>query len=140
MENILIIKTNASGDVLRTTVLLHILKGNIYWITASYNIPLFPDHFPGLTLIRFENIPAELFELQFDIIINLEEDLRLAQMVSTIQTNKIIGVYLNNDKLDYSPESAEWFDMSLISKLSVSGADALKEIIITVFRKYFSEC
>jgi len=32
MQNILIIKTGAAGDVVRTTSLLNILKGNIYWI------------------------------------------------------------------------------------------------------------
>jgi len=127
MENILIIKTNASGDVLRTTVLLHVLKGNIFWITAGYNIPLFPDRYPNLTLVPLESIPSELFDLNFDLIINLEEDVRLAQMVSPIKANKTIGVFWKNDKLDYTPESAEWFNMSLISHFPTSHSDELKK-------------
>jgi len=126
MDNILIIKTNASGDVLRTTVLLHVLEGNIFWITAGYNIPLFPDEYFNLTLIPFENIPADLFALRFDLIINLEEDPTLAKKVSAMQANKLIGVFWNNGMLDYSEDSAGWFDMSLISKLPASDADKLK--------------
>ena len=41
MKN-LIIKLGALGDVLRTTPLLHILQGDIYWITKKEAIPLLP--------------------------------------------------------------------------------------------------
>jgi len=146
MQNILIIKTKASGDVLRTTVLLHVLKGNIFWITDGYNIPLFPDHYPDLTLIPVESIPDEIFRLHFDIIINLEEDTDLAKKVSLFQTKKIIGVCWNNGLLDYSGDSAELYNMSLISKLPASEANNLKrknsfsyqEIICRMAGKAFS--
>jgi heptosyltransferase-2 len=146
MQNILIVKANASGDVLRTTVLLHVLEGNIFWITARYNIPLFPDHYPNLVLIPVEDIPAEILRLRFDIIINLEEDLMIAKYISRIQTKKMVGVWWNKGTLDYSDDSAELFDMSLISKLPVSKADELKskncysyqEIICRVAGKTFS--
>ncbi|MBC7826240.1 MAG: glycosyltransferase family 9 protein [Chitinophagaceae bacterium] len=127
MQNILIVKTNASGDVLRTTVLLHVLKGNIFWITAAYNIPLFPNQYPNLTLIPLENISAEIFNLQFDLIINLEEDIDLAKRVSVIQTKKLVGVCWNNGTLDYSSDAVELFDMSLISKLPALQATDLKK-------------
>jgi heptosyltransferase-2 len=126
MENTLIIKTNATGDVLRTTVLLHVLPGNIFWITAAYNIPLFPENFPNLKLIPVENIPVEIFNLTFDTIINLEEDVQLAKLLTSIRTTKTIGVCWKNERMDYSPDSAEWFDMSLISKLPANVADDLK--------------
>jgi ADP-heptose:LPS heptosyltransferase len=32
--NVLILKLNATGDVVRTTTLLHRLQGDITWITA----------------------------------------------------------------------------------------------------------
>ncbi len=38
----LIIKTGASGDVVRTTSLLPALEGEVFWLTAAYNLPLFP--------------------------------------------------------------------------------------------------
>ena len=36
----LIIKRGATGDVVRTTTLLHILSGEIYWITDENNSTL----------------------------------------------------------------------------------------------------
>lgn len=146
MENILIIKTNATGDVLRTTVLLHILKGKIFWITAAYNIPIFPDNQPDLILVPAEDIHADILNLKFDLVINLEEDIQLAQLVNRIDSKKKIGVYWNNGKLDYSDDSAEWFDMSLISRFSASQADELKiknkfsyqDIICRMIGKKFS--
>ena len=145
-RNILIIKVNASGDVLRTTVLLHMLEGNIYWITAGYNIPLFPDQYRNLTIIPVESIPAEMFSLKFDIVINLEEDACLAQTLSLILADRVIGIYLNNGIIDYSADSKELFDMSLVSKLSRYDANELKrknkssyqEIICRMVGKTFS--
>ena len=146
MEKILIIKLNASGDVLRTTVLLHVLKGKIFWITAGYNVPLFPEDYPDLTVIPLESITSEIFSINFDLVINLEEDAILAQTVNTIQTKKLIGIYWREGHLQYSADSAELFDMSLISKLSISEANNLKrqntrsyqEIICGMVAKPFS--
>jgi heptosyltransferase-2 len=126
MKNFLIIKINAAGDVLRTSVLLHVLQGQVCWITAAYNIPLFPDKYPGLTLIPVENIPPELFTTTFDTVINLEEDAQLARLISTVSCRKTIGVLWKNGKLEYSSDAAEWLDMSLISKLPRGQADELK--------------
>ena len=127
MKNILVIKTNASGDVVRTTVLLRILTGRIFWITAAYNIPLFPDNYPDLVLIPAENIPTEILAMNFDMVMNLEEDAHLARLVMTVGAKKTIGILWREGKLDYTRDSAEWFDMSLISKLSLSEADDLKK-------------
>jgi heptosyltransferase-2 len=147
MNNILIIKTDATGDVLRTSVLLHVLKGNVYWITAAYNIPLFPDDVPHLSLIPSERIPSELLAKDFDLVINLEEDIELARQISKVNAKKTVGVYYNDGKLDYSTNSAEWFDMSLVSKFPSSYADELKkknrcsyqEIIYRILGKNFND-
>ena len=127
MKNILVIKTNASGDVVRTTVLLRILTGRIFWITAAYNIPLFPDNYPDLVLIPSENIPSEILSMNFDLVINLEEDAHLAKLVMMVVAKKSIGILWRDGKLDYTQDSAEWFDMSLISKLPLVEADDLKK-------------
>jgi heptosyltransferase-2 len=147
VNNILIIKTNATGDVLRTSVLLHVLKGNVYWITAAYNIPLFPDDVPQLSLISLERIPSELLAKDFDLVINLEEDIELARQISNTNAKKTVGVFYNDGKLDYSSDSAEWFDMSLVSKFPPSFADDLKkknlssyqEIIYRMLGKNFKD-
>lgn len=126
MQNVLIIKTGAAGDVVRTTVLLHFLKGRVYWITRRNNIPIFPDELRQLILIPVENIPDELSQIDFDLIINLEESLSLAQMAARLKTKERIGVYWHNDMLKYSEGAARWFDMSLISRFGKARADELK--------------
>ena len=40
---ILIVKLNATGDVVRTSTLLHKLTGEITWVTAKNNVSLFDD-------------------------------------------------------------------------------------------------
>ena len=127
MKNILIIKTNASGDVLRTTVLLHFLEGNIFWVTSHYNFALFPAEHPNLTLVPVEAIPQEISTIAFDIVINLEEDLSLAKWVDeNIKAEKITGIFHDRGIVNYSCDSSEWFDMSLASKLSRVEANRLK--------------
>lgn len=146
MKNILIIKTNASGDVLRTTVLLHFLKGHIFWLTANYNIPLFPDGYPNLTLMAVEQEREKLQSVTFDLVINLEEDRDLAIWVNTLQARKLIGVFFENGRIQYTPDSAKWFDMSLIGNFSLAEANEAKfknqlsyqEIICNMIGEAFS--
>lgn len=126
MENILIIKTNASGDVLRTTVLLHFLQGHVFWLTASYNIPLFPDAYPNLTIVSLEKDRDKLLSLTFDYVINLEEDRDLAVWASRLQSRKLIGAFYKEGKILYTADSAKWFNMSLISKFSRQEANEQK--------------
>ena len=130
MQNILIIKTGAAGDVVRTTVLLHVLSGNIFWLTSLQNISLFPDDILNLKLFAAENLPADIYEQEFDLVINLEENIQIAQIVTKLRFKKLIGIYWDkvNEKLAYTPECADWFDMSLISRLGKQRADELKKM------------
>lgn len=127
MQNILIVKTAATGDVVRTTVLLHVLKGNIYWITDFQNTVLFPDDIANLTLISSHDIPNEIYNIEFDLIINLEESIKMARLVSNFKFKRLSGVYWDGKMLEYSPDSTSWFDMSLISKLGKQSANELKK-------------
>jgi len=128
MQNILIIKTGAAGDVVRTTSLLNILKGNIYWIVDPKNKLIFPDDFPGLHVLTpsdFEN--SHLRDIDFDLVLSLEEEVECAQLASSVSAKKLIGVNFNHDGLTYSSESSGWYDMSLISKKGNAVANALKK-------------
>src|SRR4051812_9362830 len=114
MLNTLIIKTEASGDVVRSSVLIDALEGNIFWLTSEYNLPLFPDDHPKLKLVAAINkIPTELFDIPFDLIINLEESITIARLLPSFKAQKIIGVYAEGNNLEYTSEGSEWFDMSL---------------------------
>ena len=124
--NNLIVKIGAIGDVVRTTILYRILKGKIWWLTSKEAGELLPESKKWYVVSLEEK--EKLKNLNFDLIINLEEDLEIAKFVSLLNYKKLIGVFWNENKnkLDYTPSSAQWFDMSLISKFSKKKADKLK--------------
>jgi len=76
--NILIIKTGALGDVVRTSFIAQALKDkyeskktNIFWITDKKAIPLFINNPYIYKVIKEENKKI-LSDLYFDIVINLK--------------------------------------------------------------------
>jgi heptosyltransferase II len=123
---ILILKLNATGDVVRTTPLLRSLQGEITWITARNNLPLLERLAPNLQSICWED--RELVrDADFDLVINLEDETELASFVKTTRYHQIFGAYLNgSDTLGYTEDARSWFDMSLISVYGRKNADALK--------------
>ncbi|MBW7888309.1 MAG: glycosyltransferase family 9 protein [Bacteroidetes bacterium] len=126
MEKILIIKLGASGDVVRTTTLLHILNGEIHWLTGDMNAMLLQ----GIPKIKKIITPSELAETSFgeyDLVINLEDDVESSMLLSGIKTKEIFGAYLGKDqKVHYTESSKEWFDLSLISTHGIKKANQLK--------------
>jgi len=133
---ILIIKTGALGDVLRSNFMAPALKHKyrldypeIYLITSEKAKPLFLNNPYVDNIISVENKMNinKLRELSFDLIINLEEDRENCQFVSSLRTKKLIGVFLNKSgEIDYTPEAEYWFNMSMISKFKKKKADILK--------------
>lgn len=122
----LIIKYGASGDVVRTTTLLNVLKGDIDWITAPVNVQLLN----GLSQIsqvftdgNFETIKNN----KYDLVINLEDSFEAAELVSNIKFKNLFGAYLNKSgKIEYTENSKAWFDLSLISKYGIEKANIFK--------------
>ncbi|HEY6506207.1 MAG TPA: hypothetical protein VIZ28_19660 [Chitinophagaceae bacterium] len=128
MENILIIKTGAAGDVVRTTSLLNVLQGNIYWVTSAHCRPLLPEDMPNLVSLTLEEAFHSLQHIVFDLVISLEEDEHCARLAGEIQTSELAGVYLANGKVNYTDNSSYWFDMSRVSKFGLEKANHLKTI------------
>jgi heptosyltransferase-2 len=126
MKKILIVKIGALGDVVRTTPILRVLKGNIFWITSKEAFEILPK-IKSLKILNPEKIDT-LRNLDFDLILNLEEDENLAKNLIELKTKKLIGVYFDfkKNKLSYTKESRKWYDMSLISKYGKEKADLLK--------------
>jgi len=126
MKKILICKIGALGDVVRTTPILRVLNGEIFWLTSKVGKEILPKikKLKIFTLNEFKKIK----NLSFDLILNLEEDENLVKEISALKTKKIIGVYFDfkNNKISYTKESGEWYDMSLISKYSKEKANLLK--------------
>jgi lipopolysaccharide heptosyltransferase II len=124
--NILIAKLGATGDVVRTTPLLKRLGGHATWLTTSKNAELLTDLNHSLRCIAWEQRNAVL-DAQYDLIINLEDTLEVAQFVHSLQSKQFFGAYLDSrNGLSYTDDSRQWFDLSLISTYGKQKADALK--------------
>lgn len=122
----LIIKRGATGDVVRTTSLLHKLEGDIYWVTDENNSILLETLKEVKQCIFWENREI-IKETKFDLVINLEDSLDISGFLNDIYYDDIFGAYLNDDgRLVYTKNSAEWFDISIISKYGKTKADELK--------------
>lgn len=123
---ILIIKLGAAGDVVRTTTLLHLFKKDeVYWITSSDNLILLKDNPFISKIFLFEELQFGKMP-EYDLVINLEDNFESAQIVSEIKFKELFGCYLDNNRLIYTENSSEWFDLSLISKFGKQKADELK--------------
>jgi heptosyltransferase II len=125
VKKILLIKTSALGDVMRTTPLLPALKGEVTWVTARDAFPLL-EGLRQITHLKAIDDRREILSESFDWVINLDEDSRAVDLASRIDKNKLTGIYREGDQIAYTEAGKEWFDMSLVSRFSRQEADALK--------------
>jgi heptosyltransferase-2 len=125
-KTLLLIKCGAAGDVLRTTALLHVFKAwNIDWFTASENTDLLLNEYIDNVLDDPGQINSEKV---YDLIINLEDDLSLIEsLFPRLRFVKFFGSYIDKRRrIQYTSNSAEWFDLGLISKYGIKKANDLK--------------
>ena len=123
---ILIGKLGATGDVVRTTALLRCLPGSVTWITAAKNAPLLNDINPAVRCLSWEERQQAL-DTSYDLAINLEDTVDVAEFVQSARPAQIFGAYLAADgTLRYTDSAKRWFDLSLISRHGKAGADQLK--------------
>jgi ADP-heptose:LPS heptosyltransferase len=124
--NTLIVKLNATGDVVRTTTLLRRLEGTITWITARNNLPLLNGVRPGMRCLAWED-RAQALDASYDLAINLEDEVETAAFVKSARHGRVFGACLDAaGTLGYSDDARAWFDMSLISRFGRQRADELK--------------
>ena len=124
--NTLIVKVGATGDVVRTTPLLSRLKGQVTWLTASKNTVLLEGLNCDLRCFSWEDRERAL-DAHYDLCINLEDTLDVAQFLKTVRCGEIFGAYVGSDgSLRYTANSERWFDLSLISAYGKMRADKLK--------------
>jgi heptosyltransferase II len=125
MDQLLIIKCGAAGDVVRTTTLLHpFADWSIDWLVAKENRMLLPE-----SRIRtiFDD-PEQLPDITYDLVINLEDDAAyVAEVMRRLRFRKLYGASCGPDgRLCYTDNSAGWFDMGLISRYGLARANELK--------------
>jgi ADP-heptose:LPS heptosyltransferase len=124
--NILIAKLGATGDVVRTTPLLRRLKREITWLTAAKNTVLLGGLKDNLRCFSWEERERAL-DRHYDLAINLEDTLDVAEFLKRLQCSDIFGAYVDgNNSLRYTENSRRWFDLSLISSHGRQQADRLK--------------
>jgi heptosyltransferase-2 len=125
VSRVLIVKTGAAGDVVRTTPIMTLLAGDdVDWFTSPRCAPLL-----AATGARVLTQAAELRRNHvYDLVISLEEAPRLLSCVfAAIRQRQIIGAYPAQDgTVRYTSELSAWFDMSLISRHGRAQADRLK--------------
>lgn len=145
MKKILIIKLGALGDVVRTTVLLHLFKEDeVTWVTNPAIAPLLPSSAVKRVLSIHDK--GKLKGTKFDTVISLDDEQDSAAFATDTDTREIVGTFLNADrKVTYTDSASEWFDMGLVSRFGKAKADEVKyqnkktyqEILFGMFGKQF---
>ena len=125
--NILFIKLNATGDVVRTTTLLHkFADDDITWVTAPNNVSLLDGLRPNMRCIKWDD-RAQALDREYDLVISLEDEAQTAAFVKSAVHKRVFGAYLNGDgQVKYTDDARRWFDLSLISVHGRQRADELK--------------
>lgn len=137
---LLILKTGALGDVLRSTSILPgLAKANpgleVTWVTAPAAEALVSNHplVRRVLCVAPDNSKAvaELSESlsgeSWDWVLSFDDEEPLCRLASNLTTNKLSGAYLTKagDRA-YTDDVSEWFGMGLLSRDGKQAADLLK--------------
>jgi heptosyltransferase II len=124
--NTLILKLNATGDVVRTSTLLHRLDGEITWVTAAANVSLLDGASPRVRCVSWD-AREKAADVSYDLVINLEDEPEVAAFARSVRHGRLFGAYMDGQQeLAYTDDARAWFDLSLISKHGRAQADRLK--------------
>ena len=140
--DLLIIKHGALGDVVRTSYFLpglHRKYGpdtRIFWLTSTAAVDLLRYH---PQIYRLTTDPSELAPREFDCILSLDDEHQAAVAATQLKHKQLVGACLSSDALTYTPDSAAWFDMGLISRYGKQEADRLKKANTRSHAEIFSE-
>lgn len=124
-KRVLFVKTGAAGDVVRTTALLHLFgEWDVDWLAGKKSAALLPGN-------RLHAIYTEADDLRgndYDLLLNLEDDLDLADSLSrSVYAKRLFGTIPACDgSAVYTEDSSPWFDMGLNSKFGIEKANLLK--------------
>src|SRR3989338_7610503 len=130
--DIVIIKLGAIGDVIRTTAILAGLKAKykncrIDWVTKkeSFDVLKNNNFINNIHIIDNKTI-KKLKNKAYYLTISLDDGHEACELAAKVDSKKIIGAYLKNNKKTYTNNSSLWFDMGLLSRFGKQKADWLK--------------
>jgi len=140
VSEILILKTAALGDVLRTTSILpglaETLPGaRITWVTAPAAVDLVRTHPLVHAVVPVDaKDPASVAEaarrlagVRWARVISLDDEEPLCALASRLATDRLSGATLDAaGRRVYTPDVGPWFDMGLLSVHGKQRADELK--------------
>ncbi|MCZ6596128.1 MAG: hypothetical protein O7B99_00655 [Planctomycetota bacterium] len=144
MTSILILKTGALGDVLRTTSILSGLRERhpgcrVTWFTARGAEDLVRRH-PLVADVRsadpsdrdeLEHATEELATTTWERVLSFDDEAGLCRMATRLgrpaESGLLSGAFLDGGALRYTPDAAPWFDMGLISVYGKEEADRRKK-------------
>ena len=138
--SVLVIKTAALGDVLRTTAILPGLQAlhaslRVTWVTAPAARELVAGHSAVARTVTVDSedpaslrqVRGELERVEWDWVLSLDDEEPLVALASGLQTRRFSGARLASDGgLEYTRDVAPWFDMGLLSVHGKQRADRLK--------------
>ncbi len=140
MTEVLILKTGALGDVLRTTAIVPGLLARheacrITWVTAAAARDLVVHH-PGVHAVvtvdpkspeDVEAAGSRLLGTRWDRLLSLDDEEPLCRLASRLEAVELSGAYLAGaGARTYTDDVAPWFDMGLLSRHGKQRADELK--------------
>lgn len=132
MNNVLIVKFGALGDVIRTSYILpgfhkKYNKSKVFWLTSesAYDLLRFNP------FVDYLCTPQHGFDflinVDFDLVVSLDDEMHILELVKKVNAKVTFGAYADNNNIKYTDDSALWFDMGLISRLGKTKADQLKK-------------
>ncbi|MBT4166277.1 glycosyltransferase [archaeon] len=124
--NILVIKTGALGDVVRTSFIAQALKEKyfdtkkrifpkLYWITQKNALPFFKNN-PYIDKALPQEKKHLLKNTNFNLVINLEEDKENCNFAKNLNPQELIGFTIKNKKIQPTKTTKEWFNMSALGE------------------------
>ncbi|MBL8862163.1 MAG: glycosyltransferase family 9 protein [Planctomycetes bacterium] len=140
MSEVLILKTAALGDVLRTTSILPGLQATlpetrITWVTAPGAVDLVRTHPLVAEVVAVDArdpasiaaAGARLARTRWTRVISLDDERPLCALAAGLDAEQLSGATLDAaGQRVYTPDVAPWFDMGLLSVHGKQRADELK--------------
>jgi heptosyltransferase-2 len=139
--NILIIKLDAVGDVLRTTAILHGLreqhpKSEITWVTRQSAVKLFDNNKLVRTVLAYESTEAVVrcAVQNFDIVINLDASAESAALASQVKGKKKLGFGLDarGNIFAFNRESETWLEMGAFDQLKKKNTRSYQDLMLEI--------
>lgn len=132
MKSVLVIKTGALGDIVRTGMLVKLLKFKykdlaIYWYVDKAGdvlVNMFPDL--NINIIGL----SEVNNYDYDAVLSLEESGEIVSNTEVLYESKNIlfyGFFSKDDNISYTLNTSAWNDMGLLSRFNKNTADILKK-------------